>query len=41
MGAQIKIMIDQPQILYILKTRLQSTVKIVPKVVLLKFLKNI
>jgi hypothetical protein len=35
--AQINIMIDQPQILYILKTGLQSTVEIVPKVVLLKF----
>jgi len=34
---QIKIMIDQPQILYILKTRLQRTVKIVPELVLLKF----
>jgi len=30
-------MIDQPQILYIMKTRLQSTIKIVPKAVLLKF----
>ena len=38
---QIKIMIDQPQILYILKTGLQSTVEIVPKVALLKFLKHI
>jgi hypothetical protein len=37
---QINIMIDQPQILYILKTGLQSTVEIVPKVVLLKFLKK-
>ena len=35
--AQIKIMIDQPQILYILKTWLQRTIEIVPKVVLLKF----
>jgi hypothetical protein len=32
-------MIDQPQILYILKTRLQSTIKIVLEVVLLKFQK--
>jgi hypothetical protein len=37
MEAQIKIMIDQPQIIYILKTGLQSTVEIVSKVVLLKF----
>jgi hypothetical protein len=35
--AQINIMIDQPQILYILKTGLQSTIEIVPEVVLLKF----
>jgi hypothetical protein len=34
---QIKIMIDQPQILYILKTGLQSTVEIVLEVVLMKF----
>jgi len=34
---QIKIMIDQPQILYILKKGLQNTVDIFPKVVLLKF----
>jgi hypothetical protein len=37
--AQKKIMIDQSQILCILKTGLQSTVEIVPKVALLKFLK--
>jgi hypothetical protein len=36
-ATKIKIMIDQPQIIYILKTGLQSTVEIVPKVVLLKF----
>jgi len=36
-ATQIKIMIDQPQIFYILKTGLQSTIEIVPKVVLLKF----
>ena len=36
----IKIMIDQPQILYIVKTGLQSTVDIVLKVVLLKFQKK-
>jgi hypothetical protein len=35
--AQIKIMVDQPQILYILKTVLQRTIEIVPEVVLLKF----
>ena len=35
--AQIKIMIDQPQILYILETWLRSTVDIVPEVVLMKF----
>jgi hypothetical protein len=36
-ATQIKIMIDQPQILYILKTWLQSTFEIVPEVVLMKF----
>jgi len=30
-------MINQPQILYIMKTRLQSTSEIAPEVVLLKF----
>ena len=34
---KINIIIDQPQILYILKTRLQRTIEIAPKVVLLKF----
>jgi hypothetical protein len=38
-AAQIKIIIDQPQILYILKTGLQSTVEIVPEIVLLEFQK--
>ena len=36
-ATQINIMIDQPQILYIMKKGLQSTIEIVPKVVLLKF----
>jgi hypothetical protein len=39
--AKIKVTIDQPQILYIYKTRLQSTIEIVPKIALLKFLKII
>ena len=34
-------MIDKTQILYIQKIGLQSTVEIVPKIDLLKFLKNI
>jgi hypothetical protein len=38
--AQINIMIDQPKIIYILKTGLQSIVEIVPEVVLLKFPKQ-
>ena len=39
--AQRNIMIDQPQIFYILKTGLQRTINIVPKVALSKFLKYI
>jgi hypothetical protein len=38
--AQMKIMIDKPQILYIHKMGLQSIVEIVPKIALLEFLKN-
>jgi hypothetical protein len=38
-AAQIKLMIDQPQIFYILKTGLQSTVENVPEIVLLEFQK--
>jgi hypothetical protein len=37
----MNIMIDQPQILYFRKIGLQSIVNIVPKIVLLEFLKNI
>jgi hypothetical protein len=36
-ASQVNIMIDQPQILYILKIGLQSTVEIFPEVVLMKF----
>jgi len=39
--AQIKIMIDQSQIIYIQNSWLQIIVEIVPRVTLLKFLENI